>query len=142
MHLAVAALLLAASSARGTVMRIGGLPRTPAGARVVGLLAPATLLHITVALKPRDPAALQSYVRAVSSPGSLYYHAYLTPAQFARRFGASSAEVRVVRDDLLAHGLRPGPLSARETVRGKPQTPRSRIRVSIVMGDHPPDACA
>ena len=112
MHLAVAALLLAASSAGATVMRIGRLARTPAGAHVVGMLAPATLLHITVALKPRDPAALQSYVRAVSSPSSLYYRAYLTPAQFARRFGASSAEVRVVRDDLLAHGLRPGPLSA------------------------------
>ena len=51
---------------------------------------------------------MTAYAEAVSSPGSRVYHHYLTPAQFGRRFGATPAQVRVVRRSLRAQGLRPG----------------------------------
>jgi subtilase family serine protease len=84
----------------------------PAGATITGTVSPATRLRVTVTLKPRDPAALAAYARAVSTPGSSNYRRYLTPAEFGRRFGATPAQVAVVRESLRARGLRPGPASA------------------------------
>ncbi len=49
---------------------------------------------MTVVLAPRNSAALSAYARAVSDPGSAVYHHYLTPGQFARRFGATPAHDR------------------------------------------------
>jgi subtilase family serine protease len=48
----------------------------------------------------------------VSTPGSPSFRRYLTPSQFGDRFGATPAHVAAVRDDLIAHGLRPGPTAA------------------------------
>jgi subtilase family serine protease len=75
-------------------------------------LAAAEPMHVTIVLKPRDPTALAAYAREVSTPGSSVYHAFLTPAQFAARFGASSAELRQVQSSMRSHGLAPGPASA------------------------------
>jgi hypothetical protein len=90
------------------LMRVGRLPTLPAGATVAGRLRPGTHLHVTVALTPRDPAALAAYVRAVSTPGSDRYRAYLSPRQFAQRFGATAGQLNLVRRSLRAHGLNPG----------------------------------
>ncbi len=68
-------------------------------------------MHITIALKVRDPAALATYAQAVSTPGSDVYRHYLTPSQFAERFGLTTAQVAAVQDSLRAHGLRPGSVS-------------------------------
>jgi subtilase family serine protease len=78
----------------------------------VGAIAAGTRLHITIVLRPRDPAGLAAYARAVSTPGSSVYHDYLTPVQFAQRFGATVAQVDAVRSSMAAHGLQPGPASA------------------------------
>lgn len=69
-------------------------------------------VHIAVALRSRNPAALAAYVRAVSTPGSPEYRLYLTPAEFARRFGATAGQVAAVRGALSQRGLRSGALSA------------------------------
>jgi subtilase family serine protease len=69
-------------------------------------------MHVTVVLKPRDPVALAAYAREVSTPGSSIYHAFLTPEQFAARFGASAAEVRAVQRSMRTHGLIAGPAAA------------------------------
>jgi hypothetical protein len=82
------------------------------------LLLPATAAaitppkHVTVVLAPRSSAALSAYARAVSDPTSSLYHDYLTPRQFARRFGAAPAAIARVRLELRARGLTPGALSA------------------------------
>ena len=82
------------------------------GARFVGPVAPGAVLHVTVTLRPRDPAALAAYARSVGTLGSGSYHQYLTPAQFAQRFGATAAQIRRVSAVLRAHGLRPGAASS------------------------------
>jgi subtilase family serine protease len=119
---AAAALLIAgavagpASAAAGSTLsrqvRLGELPRLASGARVIGALAASAPLHITVALMPRDPTALAAFAQAVSTPGSSVYRDYLTPAQFAQRFGATNAEVAAVSASLRAHGLRPAAVTA------------------------------
>jgi subtilase family serine protease len=67
---------------------------------------------VTVVLKGRNPAGLAAFARDVSTPGASVYHDYLTPSQFADRFGATSAQVQTVEANLRAHGLNPGPVSA------------------------------
>jgi subtilase family serine protease len=92
--------------------RLGAVPSPPAAAAVAGTLSATTPMHVTVALSPRDPAALSAFATAVSSPGSKLYGHYISPRQFTRRFGAGSAAIDAVRLWLRAHGLHPGAVSA------------------------------
>jgi hypothetical protein len=68
--------------------------------------------HVTVTLRPRDPARLAAYAQAVSTPGSPDYGDYLTPHQFGARFGARAVRIAAVRRALRAAGLDPGRVSA------------------------------
>ncbi|HWF51017.1 MAG TPA: protease pro-enzyme activation domain-containing protein [Solirubrobacteraceae bacterium] len=101
---------VAAAPTRG--VRVGSAALIPVAARIIGMLSPATKLGVTVALAPRDPAALAAFASAVSAPGSAVYRNYITPAQFAQRFGPTPAQVASVRSSLQAHGLDPGAVSA------------------------------
>jgi hypothetical protein len=65
-------------------------------------------VHVTVTLRPRDPAALARAVRAVSTPGSPGYRRYLSPSGFAARFGARRSTIGAVTRALRARGLHPG----------------------------------
>lgn len=102
----------AAAGAPTGPVRLGTAPTLPPGSRVVASVASATPMHVTVTLKPRDATALQAFANAVSTPGSPLFRDYITPAQFAQRFGATTAQVRAVEASLRAHGLRPGTPSA------------------------------
>ena len=66
----------------------------------------------TIALAPRNAAALAAYAQSVTTPGSALYHHFLSVGQFARRFGRSGAQLHAVRTRLAAHGLRTGRISA------------------------------
>jgi hypothetical protein len=96
----------------GAVMRVGRAPVVPAGAVARGRLPRSSLIDATVALEPRDPAALAAFAKAVSTPGSPAYRHYLSVAQFARRFAPPTAQVASVRAALQAQGLHAGPLAA------------------------------
>ena len=102
--------LLAPASAGAT--RLGSTPTLPQGAHIASAVAADTPMHVTVTLQPRDPEALQAFATAVSTPGSPQYRDYITPAQFAERFGAAPDAVEAVEASLRAHGLTPGPPSA------------------------------
>ncbi len=84
-----------------------GLPM-PARAATPGV----RVAHATVALRPRDPAALARYVQAISTPGSTRYGRFLTPRQFGARFGARPQRIAAVVSALRARGLAVGPASA------------------------------
>lgn len=107
----VVVLAMWAAPASVAATRLGVAPHLPRGANVLGLLSGGTRMNVTVALRPRDPAGLQSYAAQVSTPGSSLYGQYLTPAQFAARFGATSSQISQVSSSLRAHGLSPGPVS-------------------------------
>jgi subtilase family serine protease len=101
---------VAAASTRG--VRVGSAALVPATENVLGALPGSTKLDVTVALEPRDPSALAAFASAVSTPGSSSYRDYITPAQFAQRFGPTSTQIAEVRSSLRAHGLDPGAVSA------------------------------
>ena len=99
-----------ASGARPSAsVRIGSAATLPVGAHAIGALSSSASITLTIALNPRDPAALQAYAEAVSTPGSAVYHRYLTPSVFAARFGATSAAIAAVTAALRSDGLDPGP---------------------------------
>jgi len=112
---ALVAFLLAVAPAQaqsGAAERIGAAPEMPRGAAVVGAAQPAKDLRLYVALEPRDPAGLERFATAVSTPGSPVFGQYLTVPQFAQRFGATPEQVAAVRSALAARGLRVGPAAA------------------------------
>ena len=79
---------------------------------MAGALATSTPMHITVALESQNAAGLAAFAEEVSTPGSPLYRRYITPAEFAKRFGARHDAVQAVESSLRAHGLAPGPVSA------------------------------
>jgi hypothetical protein len=99
-------------SSRGSVVRLGAPTLRPSDARPIGSLPRSISLRLTIALTPRDPAALAGYAKAVAAPGSASYHHFLTVSQFARRFGAPRAAIAAVAASLRAGGLTPGPPAA------------------------------
>ena len=106
--MSAATLLSLAGGARAggfaSVLARGGAA-LPAGARDLGRVAPGAQLRVTVALRPRHAAALAAYAAAVTRTGSPEYRHYLSVAEFARRFGPTAAELRLVRAGLRARGL-------------------------------------
>jgi subtilase family serine protease len=103
---------VAVGSAFAGVTTVGHAPIVPSGARIVGSVAAGTRLHVTLTLQPRDPLALQTFADQVSTPGSPLFRDYITPAQFAQRFGATRGQIKAVQASLKAHGLIPGTPSA------------------------------
>jgi hypothetical protein len=93
-------------------VRVGPPPRVPAGAAALGAVAPTTPIDSTVVLKPRDPAALEAYASAVSTPSSSFYRRYLSVSQFRQRFAPSDSQVAAVVASLQGHGLTPGAVTA------------------------------
>ena len=107
----LAAILWIASPAAAAV-RVGSAPAVPADAHTVGVPAASTPMRVTVTLQSRDPAGLAAFASEVSTPGSPLYRDYITPAEFAQRFGATPGAVQAVESSLQAHGLVPGRVSA------------------------------
>jgi hypothetical protein len=89
-------------------VRVGHVPRLPAGTVAISGLPSRAALRVDVTLRPRDPAGLAAYALAVSTPGSGRYRQYLDTRQFAARFGPTRRAVDSVTHALEAEGLHPG----------------------------------
>jgi subtilase family serine protease len=63
-------------------------------------------LELTVVLALRDPAALEQLLAAQQDPSSKNSHRWLTPAQFADRFGPAPEQTAAVADWLRGAGLK------------------------------------
>ncbi|MBV9279131.1 MAG: S8/S53 family peptidase [Chloroflexi bacterium] len=68
-------------------------------------LPAARQLAVTVSLRVRDQAALDDFLRAVYDPSSPSYRRFLTPQQFAQRFGPTTASRAAVSSWLTGQGL-------------------------------------
>ncbi len=96
--LAALAIGLASASAQGSEARIPFETRTSAAfasAIDAGPLPASQRLTLTLTFAP-DPAraaALDQYLVALTTPAAPGFHQWLTPAEFAARFGAPSAQV-------------------------------------------------
>ncbi len=97
------------AAAAPTVRLAGAGTAVPPGATVLGPADPASVVRADVVLRPRAPAALDAFVRAVSTPGSPSFGRYLARGQFAAAFGPAPATVAATRAWLVGAGLTPGP---------------------------------
>jgi hypothetical protein len=109
--LAMVAIVASASAGPPAPVPVAPASTLPAGATAAGAVAPATSITGAVVLAPRDPAALQGFIAAVSDKGSPQFGHYLAPGQFAGRFGPSTAVIAHVRAQLQTDGLTVGPAS-------------------------------
>jgi kumamolisin len=67
--------------------------------------ADAERLTVTLSLKPHDPQGLDTFIRGLYDPASPGYKQYITPDQFAARFGATQADIAAVTGFAKAQGL-------------------------------------
>jgi kumamolisin len=84
------------------------LPGLASHAVRTGDVAAGQRISVAVSLTNRDQAALDTFVAKVSDPHSSSYGHYLTKAQFAAKYGRSSADVKKVTDYLRSQGLKVG----------------------------------
>jgi len=63
-------------------------------------------IGVTLSLPSSDSQGLADFVRHVSTPGDPLFRQYLTPQQFAERFGASAADYAYLKSWAAANGLR------------------------------------
>ncbi len=98
----------AAAAGSGRERLPGHQGLVPPGATLVGPAPTTTSLPLVVTLKPRDAVGLAAEVKAISDPGSPEYRHFLTPSQFAQRFGATPATIAQVTSSLEQEGLTVG----------------------------------
>jgi subtilase family serine protease len=106
-----AAALAGASAARADATPSGSPAASPLAGSAVPFATPSRAtaagsdkLTIQVWLEPRTAAA-ESYATAVATPGNPLFQHYLSPAAYAARFGASSAEAASVGAWLTSAGF-------------------------------------
>jgi subtilase family serine protease len=80
----------------------------PSGSHVTGTLPGGAEMHLDVALRPQDPAALERFATETSTVGSPNFRHYLSVSEFAQRFGATPGQIEAVSSALSAHGLHVG----------------------------------
>ena len=107
---AVHALSLAALLAPGFAAA-GGEASAP-----VGRTAAAHPITVSLYLPSRDPAGARDFATRVGTPGDAAFRHYLTPAQYADRFGASQADYHAVVAWAKSQGLTVGERFAGRTV--------------------------
>ncbi|MGH9610022.1 MAG: S53 family peptidase, partial [Bryobacteraceae bacterium] len=93
----------------GGVYRLpGNIHRIPSGARDAGPADPSLVLpHITLhlAMTSAQKSDLQTLLQAQQTRGSGQYHHWLTPEQFADRFGANKSDIQKIGAWLESQGF-------------------------------------
>jgi subtilase family serine protease len=116
-------LLALSATLVGLALPVAALPANASEPRVsVAGLAPTPTRDVVVnknittsfdlALAQTHDSALTSFIASLSNTASPNYHRFLTPAQYATRFGASKATVQTVEHYFSSYGFRIGALSA------------------------------
>ncbi|MCW2571802.1 MAG: hypothetical protein JWO88_1860 [Frankiales bacterium] len=77
--------------------------------------APSAPWHVGVSVAGRDAAGLQQLTHDQQVRGSADYHRFLTPLEYATRFGANAADVNTVKKWLTSQGLTIGYANAEGT---------------------------
>jgi hypothetical protein len=102
------------TSHSSALVAVAAAPRLPAGARVVGSVAPTAELNGAVALALPDQQGVTQFIDETSNPHAAMYRHYLAPGQFASRFGPSGATIAAVEHQLTTDGLQVSGLSSND----------------------------
>ena len=74
----------------------GHVPKLPSGLSPAGPLAGTNQLRLAIGLPLRDTAGLSNFLAQLYDPASTNYQQYLTPEEFARRFGPTTGDYQSV----------------------------------------------
>jgi kumamolisin len=85
-------------------------------ARPAGTMPADRKITLAFVLPSRDPLGAANFVARVGARGDSLFHQYLTPAEYAARFGANPADYAAVLAWARAQGLVPGETYAAMTV--------------------------
>jgi uncharacterized repeat protein (TIGR01451 family) len=92
----VLTLASAAWAEPGRVVLHGHVPAALAGLQPKGRVPATNLLTLAIGLPLRNPAELEAFLGQLYDPQSPGYHQYLTPTEFADRFGPSVSDYESV----------------------------------------------
>jgi kumamolisin len=123
----ILALGLAALGVPATAMPIFAVAKTPAVAVVAnavdrsdlvdfGSASATTPVHVAVTMRYRNEAELDQLVQLQATPGSPFFHHYLTAEQFAAAFAPAPSDVYRVGMSLAAAGFRIESVSPSRTI--------------------------
>ena len=84
----------------------GHLPAAAAHLTPLGRLEGDREMNLAIGLPLRDKEGLTNLLRGIYDPASPDYRRYLTPAQFAERFGPTEEDYQAVRAFAIANGLK------------------------------------
>lgn len=72
---------------------------------VLGPVNSEQQISVVLVLPLSDTQGAESFVQRVSTPGDPLYHKYITPQEFADRFGGNAADLKALKDWAAANGL-------------------------------------
>ncbi len=93
---AILLLPVASVQAAGRQLLAGHVPEAVAESKAVGRVPAATRLSLAVGLPLRNRAELDHLLSQLADPASPNFRQYLTPAQFAERFGPSEDDYQAL----------------------------------------------
>ncbi|HZU29236.1 MAG TPA: protease pro-enzyme activation domain-containing protein [Bryobacteraceae bacterium] len=104
---AVGALLSMPLNAAGRqVLRGRHVPQAIASSEALGSVSRTAHLNLAVGLPLRNTEELDALLRALYDPRSPSFHRFLTPQQFAERFGPTEEQYAAVLEFMRSNGLR------------------------------------
>src|SRR5260221_7139547 len=99
-----ASLLFTSSAMFGAMTNIELCPLV-AKSTLVSPVDTSKTVGVVLALPSSDPAGLKAFVDHVSKPGDQLYRKYITPQEFAARFGANASDYQFLKDWAASKGL-------------------------------------
>lgn len=75
-------------------------------AEYLGEVEGGETVKLAVVLKPRNQSALDDFLKRVQDPRDALFHKFLSPAEFAERFGPTGDDVKSVTDHFARYGVR------------------------------------
>jgi subtilase family serine protease len=84
----------------------GNTPPAVKRLRAIENLSATNQLHLAIALPLRNQAELDALLKTIYDPASASYHHYLTPAQFAEKFGPTKSDYQALIKFAERNGLK------------------------------------
>ena len=119
------------------------IPSEVAALKPIGRLPVTNQMDLVICLPLRNVSALGQLLRQIADPASPNYRQYLTPAQFAERFGPAEKDYQAVIAFARAHGLRvmgTHPNRVLLDVRGAVADIEEAFHVKMQLYQHPNEA--
>src|SRR5579863_1636239 len=135
--------LLSSLPATGAQLLTGHVPDLVAESKRVGPVDRSERIDLAVGLPLRNQEQLEAFLTQLIDPASPQFHQYLTPEQFAERFGPTVEDYQAVMDFAKANGLQVTTLFPNRVVldvEGTVANIEKALHVTMRVYNHPTEA--